>query len=48
VATFKEEMKVTLQMSDWGISPSTWGLRCTRETLGSHFAKPPTPSALLS
>jgi hypothetical protein len=48
VATFKEEMKATLQMSDWGISPSTWGLRCTRETLGSHFAKPPTPSALLS
>jgi hypothetical protein len=48
VAAFKEEMKATFQMSDLGISPSTWGLRCIRVTPGSHFARPPTPSALLS
>jgi hypothetical protein len=49
VAAFKEEMKATFQMSDLGpLSPSIWGSRCTRTTLGSHLAKPPTPSASLS
>jgi hypothetical protein len=47
VATFKEEMKVTFQMSDLG-HLSYLGLRCTRVTLGSHFARRPTPSTLLS
>jgi hypothetical protein len=49
VATFKEEMKATFQMRDLGpLSPSTWGLRCTKTTLGSRFDILPTPSASLS
>jgi hypothetical protein len=47
VATFKEEMKATFQMSDLGFSP-TWGSRCTRVTPGSRFDRPPMPSASLS
>ena len=48
VAAFKEEMKATFQMSDPGLSPSTWESRCTRMTPGSRFDRPPTPSASLS
>jgi hypothetical protein len=48
VAAFKEEMKATFQMSDLGHLSFYLELRCTRETPGSHFARPPTPSALLS
>jgi hypothetical protein len=53
VTAFKEEMKATSQMSDLehlsfylgnGIEDS----RCTRVTPGSHFVRPPTPSASLS
>jgi hypothetical protein len=48
VAAFKEDMKVTFQMSDLGFSPSTWGLRCTRATPGSRFDRLPIPSVSLS
>jgi hypothetical protein len=49
VTSLKEEMKTTFQMSDLGpLSPSTWGLRCTRVTPGSCFDRSPTPSTSLS
>ena len=48
VAMFKEEMKATFQMSDLEHLSIYLGLRCTRVTLGSHFARRPMPSALLS
>jgi hypothetical protein len=48
VATFKEEMNATFQMSDLGPLSFYLGIRCTRTTPGSHFDRPPTPSALLS
>ena len=35
MAAFKEEMKVTFQMSDLGLSLSIWESRCTRMTPGS-------------
>jgi hypothetical protein len=48
VAAFKEEMKVTFQMSDLGPLSFYLGSRCTRTTPGSHFGRPSTPSASLS
>ena len=45
VAVFKEEMKATFQMSDLGLLSFYLGSRCTRTTPGSHFDRPPTPSA---
>jgi hypothetical protein len=47
VAAFKEEIKVTLQMSDMGLL-SYLGSRCSRATPRSRFDRPPTPSTSLS
>ncbi|WVZ83899.1 LOW QUALITY PROTEIN: hypothetical protein U9M48_030994 [Paspalum notatum var. saurae] len=48
VAVFKDEMKATFQMSDLGPLSFYLGSRCTRTAPGSHFDRPPTPSASLT
>jgi hypothetical protein len=48
VAAFKEEMKVTFQMSDLGPLSFYLGIEVHQDDSGSHCGRPPTPSASLS